>query len=97
MLPDISFASTGTLSINRYSSQADSTQAIQDVNYDKSRFPLYDSDNFPIAYSVVAVSSGSIPTVSIDTTISPNVLEITGMASIAAGDYDYTISANHQD
>ena len=67
ILPEISFATTGTLSITRNSDQADSTEAIQEVDFDKSRFPLYDSANFPITYSVTAISSGSIPTVSIDT------------------------------
>ena len=96
-MPEISFATTGTHSITRYSGQADSTEAIQEVTYDKSRFPLYDSAHFPISYSVSAVSGGSMPTVSIDTSVSPYVLAITGMASIAAGDYDYEISVNHSD
>ena len=67
ILPEISFANTGTLSITRYSDQADSTEAIQVVDFDKSRFPLYDSAHFPIAYTAAALSSGSIPSVSIDT------------------------------
>ena len=95
ILPDISFATTGTVSITRYPGQADSTEAILEVNYDKLRFPLYESAHFPISYSASAVSGGSVPTVTIDTSVTPNVLAITDMASIAAGDYDYEISANH--
>ena len=65
-------------------------------DYDYTKFPGYDSDHFPVAYSVSAVTGGSVPTVTIDTSVTPNVLAITDMASIAAGDYDYEISANHK-
>ena len=97
ILPDISFATTGTLTVSRWYGQADFTEALQGVDFDYTKYPSYDSAHFPVSYSVSAVTGGSVPTVTIDTSVSPNVLAITGMPLIAAGNYDYTISANHRD
>ena len=95
-MPEFSFA-TASQSISRQADQADSTEAIQTVTFDYSNFPSYDATNFPIAYSVNAVSAGLMPTVTIDTSVTPNVIAISGMASIVAGNYQYNIIANHQD
>ena len=94
-MPEFSFA-TASLSISRQADQADSTEAIQTVTFDYTKFPGYDATHFPIAYSVVANGAGG-PTVSIDASVTPNVIAITGMASIAVGNYDYRIIARHKD
>ena len=38
-----------------------------------------------------------MPTVSIDTSQTPNMIAISGMAAIPAGTYSYTINAQHKD
>ena len=94
-MPEFSFA-TASQSISRQADQADSTEAIQTVTFDYTKFPDYDATHFPIAFSVVANGAGG-PTVSIDASVTPNVIAITGMASIAVGNYDYRIIARHKD
>ena len=83
--------------ISRSVGQADSTEPIQTVTFDTTTFPDYDSSQFPLSYSVEPYgSSVGIPlTVSIDTSVTPNVIAITVMDSAEAGTYGFMVYANH--
>ena len=83
-MPEISFAPP-TLSVTRKVNQADSTETIQTV-FDYTKFPDYNAAHFPIDYRVEALSASG-PTVSIDVSVTPNVISIADMESVAVGNY----------